>query len=141
MVPSPEAVLRGAGLRVTKPRIAVLNVLVDHPHATVERVTDDARATLGSISRQAIYDVLAAFVAAGVVRRIEPAGSPTRFEWQTDDDHHHLICRACGQVEDAATGGGPCLVPTDDAGYLVDAAEVVFWGLCAAAGRKPRLET
>jgi Fur family ferric uptake transcriptional regulator len=100
MVASPEAALRDAGLRVIRPRVAVLDVLVGHPHATVDRVAEEVRARLGSVSTQAVYDVLAARVAVGLVRRIEPAGSPARFERRTGDNHHHLVCRACAQVVD-----------------------------------------
>lgn len=124
--------LREAGLRVTAPRVAVLQVLAEHPHSTaldVERLT---RSRLGSVSTQAVYDVLAAFTSAGLVRRIEPAGSPAMFETRTADNHHHLVCRSCGLTTDVdcAVGASACLTPSDDAGYLLDEAEVVFWGLC-----------
>jgi Fur family ferric uptake transcriptional regulator len=110
----------------------VLEVLVEHSHVTVDVVADAVRARLGKVSTQAVYDVLAACVAAGLVRRIEPAGSPARFEIRTADNHHHLVCRACGRVTDVdcVTEVRPCLTPSDDAGYEVDEAEVVFWGLC-----------
>lgn len=124
--------LREAGLRVTAPRLAVLAVLADHPHATADVVARLARENLGRVSTQAVYDVLAACTEAGLVRRIEPAGSPARFETRTGDNHHHLVCRSCGRVTDAecAVGTRPCLAPRDEAGYLLDEAEVVYWGLC-----------
>jgi Fur family transcriptional regulator, stress-responsive regulator len=124
--------LREAGLRVTAPRLAVLAVLADHPHATADVVARVARARLGRVSTQAVYDVLAACTEAGLVRRIEPAGSPARFETRTGDNHHHLVCRSCGRVTDVdcAVGERPCLTPDDHAGYLLDEAEVVYWGRC-----------
>jgi Fur family ferric uptake transcriptional regulator len=132
MATDREAALRGAGLRVTGPRLAVLDVLAEHPHATADAVAEQVRARLGTVSKQAIYDVLAAFVTAGLVRRIEPAGSPARFETRTADNHHHLVCRVCGRVADVdcVTGTRPCLEPSDDAGFVIEEAEVVFWGVC-----------
>lgn len=124
--------LRRAGLRVTAPRQSVLQWLAEHPHATAEQIRSGVRQRLGSVSTQAVYDVLAACTRAGLVRRIEPAGHPARFERRTDDNHHHLVCRSCGRTEDidCAVGARPCLTPSDDHGYVVDEAEVVFWGLC-----------
>jgi len=124
--------LRDAGLRVTAPRLAVLEVLADHPHATADTVARLARVRLGKVSTQAVYDVLAACAAAGLVRRIAPAGSAARFETRTGDNHHHLVCRSCGRATDVdcAVGARPCLTPSDDAGYLLDEAEVLFWGHC-----------
>ncbi len=129
---SPKGALRAAGLRVTRPRIAVLDVLVEHPHATADLIANEVRAKLGAVSKQAVYDVLAACTDAGLVRRIEPAGSPALFETRTGDNHHHLVCRVCGRTTDVdcATGIGPCLTPSEDAGYALDEAEVVFWGVC-----------
>jgi Fur family ferric uptake transcriptional regulator len=134
MIASSEAALRAAGLRVTRPRIAVLDVLAQRPHATADLVTEEVRTVLGGVSTQAVYDVLAACVAAKLVRRIEPAGSPARFERHTGDHHHHLVCRSCGRVTDVAgvTGSDACLVPSDRAGYVLDEAEIVFWGRCAS---------
>ncbi len=127
-----EDVLRGAGLRVTTQRLAVLDALAEFPHATVTVVTSMVQDRLGKVSIQAIYDVLEACVGAGLVRRIEPAGSPARFEIRTGDNHHHLVCRACGRTTDVdcASGSRPCLTPSNDAGYEVDEAEVLFWGRC-----------
>jgi len=135
---SSVAALRGVGLRVTAPRVAVLEVLVDHPHVTVHVVAHEVRARLGAVSTQAVYDVLAACVDAGLIRRIEPAGSPALFEVRTGDNHHHLVCRACRRTTDVDCSSGvrPCLTPGDDAGYALDEAEVVFWGLCPSCQLK-----
>jgi Fur family transcriptional regulator, stress-responsive regulator len=124
--------LRGAGLRVTKPRRAVLAWLTDHPHSTVDDIGRGVRAQLGSVSTQAIYDVLAVCTDAGLLRRIEPAGHPARFECRVGDNHHHLVCRRCGRTDDVdcAIGRRPCLTPSDPHGFALDEAEVVFWGLC-----------
>lgn len=124
--------LRAEGLRVTAARIAVLEVLGEHPHATADTVARLVSAQLGSVSKQAVYDVLAACTQAGLLRRIEPAGSPARFETRIGDNHHHVVCRRCGRTEDVdcAVGARSCLTPSDDAGFTVDEAEVVFWGLC-----------
>ena len=126
--------LRAAGLRVTAPRRAVLAVLHDHPHADTETVIHAVRARLGAVSRQAVYDVLRVLVDAGMVRRIQPAGSVARYEVRVGDNHHHLVCRRCGAVVDVdcATGEAPCLTPAATAGYTVDEAEVVYWGRCPA---------
>jgi len=136
-VPTPAAdptvaALRGAGLRVTAPRRAVLAWLAEHPHSTADAVGTGVRAELGTISTQAVYDVLAACVDAGLVRRIEPAGHPARFERRVADNHHHLVCRRCGAAADVdcVIGSAPCLEPSDTHGFAVDEAEVVFWGLC-----------
>ncbi|MHA6794021.1 Fur family transcriptional regulator [Pseudonocardia bannensis] len=124
--------LRAAGLRVTRPRRAVLAWLAEHPHATADEVGAGVREQLGSVSTQAVYDVLAACAEAGLLRRIEPAGHPARFERRVGDNHHHLVCRRCGRTEDVdcPVGVRPCLTPGDDRGFAVDEAEVVFWGLC-----------
>lgn len=132
MVTDTAQRLRDAGLRVTAPRVAVLDVLARHPHSTADAVAALVRDRIGRVSTQAVYDVLAACTAAGLVRRIEPAGSAARFETRTGDNHHHLVCRACGRTTDVdcVVGGRPCLTPSDDAGYVLDEAEIVFWGLC-----------
>ena len=126
--------LRAAGLRVTRPRLAVLAEVASHPHANVETIADGARARLGSLSIQAVYDVLHALTDADLLRQVEPAGSPARFELARGDNHHHLVCRACRDIVDVpcATGQAPCLQASNDAGYLIDEAEVTYWGLCAA---------
>lgn len=127
-----RARLKAAGMRVTAPRLAVLAWLTEHPHTTADQVAGGVRDLLGSVSTQAVYDVLNACTAVGLVRRIEPAGHPARFETRTGDNHHHLVCRSCGRTEDVdcTVGVAPCLTPAESAGYLVDEAEVVFWGLC-----------
>jgi Fur family transcriptional regulator, stress-responsive regulator len=132
----PLHLLAAAGLRVTAPRVAVLRVLERRPHATTEVVAAAVRAELGAVSTQAIYDVLNAFTEAGVVRRIQPAGSPARYELRTGDNHHHLVCRVCGRADDVdcAVGAVPCLEPSDALGYRVDEAEVVYWGTCPSCG-------
>src|SRR5690349_5924527 len=134
------AALRGAGLRVTAPRRAVLTWLAGHPHSTADAVGQGVRAELGTISVQAVYDVLAACVDAGLVRRIEPAGHPARFERRVADNHHHVVCRRCGATSDVdcVVGAAPCLAPSDAHGFAVDEAEVVFWGLCPACQEAPR---
>jgi Fe2+ or Zn2+ uptake regulation protein len=126
--------LRAAGLRVTAPRRAVLTWLGDHPHSTVDEIGTGVRSVLGSVSTQAVYDVLGACAAAGLIRRIELPGHPARFERRAGDNHHHVVCRRCGRTEDVdcVVGAAPCLTPDDAHGFLVDEAEVVFWGVCPA---------
>jgi Fe2+ or Zn2+ uptake regulation protein len=126
--------LRGAGLRVTAPRLAVLAVVRAGDHLAVEDIGDLARKRTGSISLQAVYDVLAALVRVGLIRRIEPPGSPARFESRVGDNHHHLICRRCNTMVDVdcALGHAPCLEPSFTSGYAIDEAEINYWGLCPA---------
>ncbi|MGV1009376.1 MAG: Fur family transcriptional regulator [Dermatophilaceae bacterium] len=126
--------LRAAGLRVTAPRIGVLVQLAGHPHTDVESLASALRRHGGSVSTQAVYDVLRALTDHGLVRRIEPAGSPARFEVRVGDNHHHLVCRLCGAIEDVdcAVGAAPCLEAVDAHGYLVEEADVIYWGRCAA---------
>lgn len=126
--------LRSAGLRVTSARLGVLEVLDSHPHATIDQVRELAIERLGSLSVQATYDVLAALCRVGLVRRVEPAGAAPRFEMATGDNHHHLICRRCGDLRDVAchVGVAPCLDPVDPQGFVVDEAEVIYWGICPA---------
>ena len=125
--------LLSAGLRVTRPRLAVLQALHGTPHADTEAVIRLARAELGSVSHQAVYDVLRALTDAGLVRRIQPAGSIARYEARVGDNHHHVVCRTCGDIRDVdcAVGDAPCLTASDDAGFTgIDEAEVVYWGRC-----------
>jgi Fe2+ or Zn2+ uptake regulation protein len=124
--------LRAAGLRVTAPRVAVLESLTDQPHVDAETVARAARERLGTVSTQAVYDVLAALCRTGLVRRIEPAGSPALFERRIGDNHHHLVCRTCGAVEDVecVPRAAPCLTPEQTHGFVIDEAEVTFWGFC-----------
>lgn len=131
--------LRGAGLRVTLPRRAVLGWLTAHPHSTVDEIGTGVRTVLDSVSTQAVYDILAACAAAGLVRRIDLPGQPARFERRTGDNHHHVVCRHCGRTEDVdcVAGHKPCLTPADDQGFTVDEAEVVFWGVCPNCSGAP----
>jgi Fe2+ or Zn2+ uptake regulation protein len=126
--------LREAGLRVTAPRLAVLAAVRDGDHLAVEDIAADARRRIGAVSTQGVYDVLHALTHAGLVRRIELAGGPARFDGRVGDNHHHLVCRACATVTDVdcAVGHAPCLEPSTSAGYGVDEAEVIYWGLCPA---------
>ncbi|MBF6136161.1 transcriptional repressor [Nocardia otitidiscaviarum] len=126
--------LREVGLRVTAPRVAVLDAVVAAPHSDADSVAATVRERLGSVSTQAVYDVLRACVGAGLLRRIEPAGSSALYEARTGDNHHHLVCRSCGTVVDVdcAVGAAPCLEPARTHGFSIDEAEVVFWGLCPA---------
>jgi Fur family transcriptional regulator, stress-responsive regulator len=126
--------LRSAGLRVTMPRLAMLAWLDPHPHSTAEAITAGVRGQFGAVSTQAVYNMLAACTVAGLLRRIEPAGHPTRFERRAGDNHHHVVCHRCDRTEDVdcAAGGRPCLSLADDLGFEVDEAEVVFWGVCPA---------
>jgi Fur family ferric uptake transcriptional regulator len=127
-----ESVLRAAGLRVTRPRVAVLDAVHAHPHVDTEALIGAARARLGEVSHQAVYDVLRILTDKGLVRRIQPQGSVARYEARVGDNHHHLVCRSCGEIVDVdcAVGAAPCLNPSDDVGFLVDEAEVIFWGRC-----------
>ena len=126
-------VLRGAGLRATGPRVAVLGAVHDTPHADTDTLIAAARARLGTVSHQAVYDVLRALTAARLVRRIEPAGSAARYEARVGDNHHHVVCRSCGAIADVdcAVDYTPCLTASDDHGFEIDEAEVTYWGLCS----------
>jgi Fur family ferric uptake transcriptional regulator len=138
----PVDLLRGAGLRVTQQRVAVLGALAEHPHADTETIAGAARLALGAVSTQAVYDVLRALTDARLARRIEPAGSPARFELRVGDNHHHLVCRACARVVDVdcAVGERPCLTASDSQGFVIDEAEVTWWGVCADCADDPDLD-
>ena len=125
--------LRAAALRVTRPRVAALAAVHEHPHVDTDSIIGVVREHLGAVSHQAVYDVLRALTAAGLVRRIEPAGSVARYEARVGDNHHHVVCRSCGAIADVdcAVGSAPCLTPIDDSGYTIDEAEVVYWGRCS----------
>ena len=127
-----ERLLRGVALRVTRPRVAVLTAVHDHPHADTDSIIGVVREDLGEVSHQAVYDVLRAVTVAGLVRRIQPAGSVARYESRVGDNHHHVLCRSCGVIADVdcAVGLTPCLTASDDHGFAIDEAEVIFWGLC-----------
>jgi Fur family transcriptional regulator, stress-responsive regulator len=134
--PTPDYAeqLRAADLRVTRPRLAVLESVHAHPHADTETLFGAVRSLLPDVSRQAVYDVLNAFTAVGLVRRIQPSGSVARYESRVGDNHHHLVCRSCGVIADVdcAVGDAPCLTPSDHvpAGFSIDEAEVIYWGYC-----------
>ncbi|AYF29906.1 MULTISPECIES: Fur family transcriptional regulator [Micromonospora] len=127
-----EELLRSRGLRVTRPRLAVLDVLSAGGHLEVDEITRRVRQRIDSVSTQAVYDVLGALSRAGLSRRIEPAGSPARYEARVGDNHHHVVCRGCGEIADVdcAVGSAPCLDPNVAHGFELDEAEVTFWGLC-----------
>ena len=124
--------LRGAALRVTRPRVAVLSAVHDHPHADTDSIIGVVREDLSEVSHQAVYDVLRALTSAGLVRRIQPPGSVARYESRVGDNHHHIVCRSCGAIADVdcAVGTTPCLTASDDNGFAIDEAEVIYWGLC-----------
>lgn len=124
--------LREVPMRVTAPRVAVLAEVHHHPHADVDMITAGVTRRLGSVSRQAVYDVLRALTDVSLVRRIEPAGSPARYEARVGDNHHHVVCRSCGEIGDVdcAVGQAPCLEPNAAHGFVIDEAEVTYWGLC-----------
>ncbi len=130
--PSIAEELRGAGLRVTAGRVALLEAVRNGDHLDVEAIASRVRDRVGHVSLQAVYEALHALTAAGLIRRIEPAGSPARYEGRVMDNHHHVVCRSCGVVADVdcATGEAPCLTASDDHGFSIDEAEVVYWGLC-----------
>jgi Fur family transcriptional regulator, stress-responsive regulator len=132
MTPGFEVQLRAVSMRVTRPRLAVLAALHDHPHVDTETVIGLVRADLPTVSHQAVYDVLRALTQAGLVRRIQPAGATARYESRVGDNHHHVVCRSCGTIADVecAVGHSPCLTASDDRGFVVDEAEVVYWGTC-----------
>ncbi len=134
-----ESMLRDAALRVTRPRLAVLAAVDRHPHADTDSIIGSVREDLGAVSHQAVYDVLRALTSAGLVRRIQPSGSPARYESRVADNHHHVVCRTCGTIADVdcATGSAPCLSTTDDHGFSIDEAEVVYWGVCPDCAAAP----
>jgi Fur family ferric uptake transcriptional regulator len=127
-----QQLLRGVSLRVTRPRVAVLSAVHDHPHADTESIIRAVRSVLPEVSHQTVYDSLNALTATGLVRRIQPSGSVARYESRVGDNHHHVVCRACGVIADVdcAIGDAPCLTASDDSGFSIDEAEVIYWGLC-----------
>ncbi len=124
--------LRQNGIPVTAQRLAVLRAVSLRPHGTADVIAEEVRANIGTISRQAVYDALGMLAGKGLIRRIEPAGSPARYEDRVGDNHHHAICRACGKTVDVdcATGSAPCLTAANDSGFLIDEAEIIYWGTC-----------
>ncbi|MBB4934859.1 Fur family ferric uptake transcriptional regulator [Lipingzhangella halophila] len=134
-MPTPsefERMLREVALRVTSPRVAVLSAVHENPHADTESIIGIVRGNLGAVSHQAVYDVLKALTSAGLVRRIQPLGSVARYETRVGDNHHHVVCRSCEAIADidCAVGHAPCLTASDDHGFSIDEAEVLYWGLC-----------
>jgi Fur family transcriptional regulator, stress-responsive regulator len=133
-----EGMLRRASLHVTRPRVAVLAAVHDHPHADTYSIISLVRRELGGVSKQAVYDVLQALTDAGLLRRIQPLGSVARYESRVGDNHHHVVCRSCGVIADVdcAVGTAPCLTASDDHGFAIDEAEVIYWGLCPECSGK-----
>jgi Fe2+ or Zn2+ uptake regulation protein len=134
-----EQMLRGVSLRVTRPRVAVLTAVHDHPHADTDSIIGVVRKDLGEVSHQAVYDGLRTLTTAGLVRLIQPTGSVARYESRVGDNHHHLLCRSCGAISDVdcAVGETPCLTASDDQGFVIDEAEVTYWGLCPNCSTTP----
>ena len=132
MPEDPAGLLRERGVQVTAQRLAVFRAVSARPHCTADDVAEDVRAEIGAISRQAVYDALGILTERGLIRRIQPAGSPARFEDRVGDNHHHVICRSCGKTVDVdcAVGDTPCLTAADNSGYQIDEAEVIYWGTC-----------
>ncbi|WP_309647372.1 Fur family transcriptional regulator [Nocardioides sp.] len=137
--PDVETALRGASLRVTRPRTAVLAAVYAHPHADTDSIIGAVRASLGEVSHQAVYDVLRALTTAGLVRRIQPSGSVARYESRVGDNHHHVVCRSCGAIADVdcAVASTPCLTASHDHGFTIDEAEVTYWGVCPGCSTAP----
>lgn len=142
MVDDPTDLLRQYGLHVTAQRLAVLRAVSRRPHITADGVAEAANAEIGAISRQAVYDALAALVGKGLIRRIQPTGAPARYETRVGDNHHHLICRVCGRVVDVdcAVGSAPCLTPVESRDYEIDEAEVIYWGRCPECRARARTD-
>ena len=138
--PDVESLLRGADLRVTRPRVAVLTAVHDHPHADTDTLIRLVREDAGDVSHQAVYDVLRVLTDTGLVRRIQPSGSVARYESRVGDNHHHVVCRTCGSIADVdcAVAETPCLTASDDHGFAIDEAEVIYWGLCPACAQTTR---
>jgi Fur family transcriptional regulator, stress-responsive regulator len=134
-----QDMLRGVELRVTRPRVAVLRAAHSHPHADTDSIIGAVREELPEVSHQAVYDCLNALTGAGLLRRIQPLGSVARYESRVGDNHHHVVCRSCGAIADVdcAVGHAPCLTASDDHGFVIDEAEVIFWGRCAACAAVP----
>lgn len=132
MSKDPATLLREHGAQVTAQRLATLRAVSGRPHGTADAIAEDVRADIGAISRQAVYDALGMLAEKGLIRRIQPAGSPARYEDRVGDNHHHLICRTCGRTVDVAcaVGEAPCLTAAAASGYQIDEAEVIFWGAC-----------
>jgi Fur family transcriptional regulator, stress-responsive regulator len=134
--------VRDAGLRVTTPRVEVLSEVTEGNHVTADQIAQAVRERLGTVSTQAVYDVLGALTRVGLLRRIEPAGSPARYETRVGDNHHHVVCRSCGAITDVdcVIGEPPCLSPAEANGFVIDEAEVTFWGLCPTCQTTPSVK-
>ncbi len=139
----PAVQLRERGIQVTAQRVAVMRAVAERPHGTADHVAEVVRNQIGVISRQAVYDALGVLADNGLIRRIQPAGSAARYEDRVGDNHHHLICRSCGEMVDVdcAVGARPCLSAADDAGFVIDEAEVIFWGQCPGCRSEPARST
>jgi len=140
MQPTPTDLLRQRGIQVTAQRLAVLRAVAGQPHITADGVAEVVRSEIGAISRQSVYDALGMLAAEGLIRRIQPSGSPARFEDRVGDNHHHVVCRACGRMADVscAVGSAPCLTAADDNGFEIDEAEVIYWGRCPECASQRR---
>ena len=140
MAPDPVEQLRERGIQVTAQRLAVFRAVSGHPHITADTVAEAVRTEIGAISLQSVYDALGILVSEGLIRRIQPAGSPARYEDRVGDNHHHLICRTCGRVVDVdcTVGSAPCLTAADDQGFEIDEAEVAYWGRCPECAAQAR---
>jgi Fur family ferric uptake transcriptional regulator len=140
MPADPADLLRQRGIQVTAQRLAVLRAVVAQPHVTADVVAEVVRGEIGAISRQSVYDALAVLAAEGLIRRIQPSGSPARFEARVGDNHHHVICRTCRRTADVdcAVGSAPCLTAVDDGGFEIDEAEVIYWGRCPECASQSR---
>jgi Fur family ferric uptake transcriptional regulator len=134
-----QQMLRSAALRVTRPRVAVLTAVHAHPHADTDSIIGVVRRDLSDVSHQAVYDVLRALTAASLIRRIQPSGSVARYDPRVGDNHHHVVCRSCGVIADVdcAVGETPCLIASDDRGFSIDEAEVIYWGVCSDCAPVP----
>ena len=134
MTGTAEQLLRSHGVQVTAQRLAIMQAVADHPHSTADELADAARDIIGSVSRQAVYDSLGTLVEKNLLRRIQPSGAAARYEDRVGDNHHHLVCRSCDLMFDidCAVGDTPCLIADDDHGFVIDEAEVVYWGICPA---------
>ena len=140
MTGTAEQLLRSHGVQVTAQRLAIMQAVAEHPHATADELADAARDIIGSVSRQAVYDSLGTLVEKNLLRRIQPSGAAARYEDRVGDNHHHLVCRSCDLMFDidCAVGDTPCLVADDDHGFVIDEAEVVYWGFCPTCQKTPQ---
>lgn len=143
MINDAERLFKDLGLRVTAQRLAVFKAVAARQHGTANEIFEDVRHSIGAVSRQAVFDALGALTETGLIRRIQPGRSPARYEDRVGDNHHHLICRRCGRTidVDCAAGRRPCLEPSDDHGFVIDEAEVIYWGCCPACRKEANNES